>query len=454
MLSYIASFIRTCHECQRRSSVRPKLTLSPTYVHTILRKFNMDTVHMPTSGAYKFIVDLRDDLSGWLEAKMLTKATSKNIARFLFEDVMCRFGCILQITTDNGAEFDGVVQALADEYNVPIARSAPYHPEANGMIERGHRTWIGSLFIACQGHTSRWSRYFYACMWADRVTTRRTTGHTPYYLLYGKHHVFPFDITDASWYTLNWHSINTTEELLAVRAIQLAHRDDDIKAASRSLLRARIRSAEDYARRHAHTLVEGNYTPGTIVLVYNSQLIMQHGRKGEIRWLGPYRVRRQNVRGSYELNELDGTPIHGIYAANRLKKYHSRNQIPSLAEFRNKSQSATNTDSTTGVRANPINALFANDHTPGDDFRMFEAFWSQPVSLGPENQLSSYLWPPPHVTDSWNYWMYKFIEWRRRTIANRISNEPLSERIPSRSATEPHKNSNIDTKDASDGTTP
>jgi hypothetical protein len=437
MLVYVARYCRTCHECQRRSSSRPKLMLSPTYVHTILRKFNMDTIHMPPSSGYKFIVDLRDDLSGWLEAKMLSKATSKNIAKFLFEDVMCRFGCVLQLTTDNGTEFDGVVQVLADEYNVPIVRAAPYHPEANGMIERSHRTWIGSLFIACQGNPSQWSKYFYACMWADRVTVRRTTGHTPYYLLYGKQHIFPFDITDSSWYTLNWHSIKSTKELIGIRAIQLAHRDEDLKAASESLLRTRIKSAQDYARRHEHTIVDGNYKPGTIVLVFNSTLLMQHGHKGEIRWIGPYRVRKQNARGSYELNELDGTPINGIYAGNRLKEYHSRDYVPNAVatKYLGHSNDSSDDELNPEVQSNSIRTVKFDDEGPDNQMRTIEASWKSPVSLGPENQLRTYLWPPPRATDSWSYWDLRDAEWKRRKFLNEIADNEIKNNVPSHKAT-------------------
>jgi hypothetical protein len=99
-------------------------------------------------------------------------------------------------------------------------------------------------------------------MWADQVTV--------------KHHVFPFDITDASWYTLNWGSIRTMEELIAIRRIQLAHRDEDIQAASEKVLQARIKSAQDYAKQNENILVNRDYSPGTIVLVYNSGLLMQH----------------------------------------------------------------------------------------------------------------------------------------------------------------------------------
>jgi Integrase core domain len=237
----------------------------------------MDTVHMPLSHGFKYIVDLRDDLSGWLETRMLQKATSKNIAKFLFEDVMCRFGCILQFTMDNGSEFEGIVQVMADKYNVPIVCTAPYHPEANGMIKQHHQTWIGSLFVACKGNSSHWSHYFHACMWADQVIMKQTTAHTPYYLLYSKHHIFPFDIMDASWYTLDWHSVKTTEELLVIWAIQLAHRDDDIKEASKALLQSQIKSAQNFALCNEHMLIKGNYWPGTLVLVFNSTLVMQQG---------------------------------------------------------------------------------------------------------------------------------------------------------------------------------
>jgi hypothetical protein len=78
-------------------------------------------------------------------------------------------------------------------------------------------------------------------MYVGRPSNRKqTTGHTPYYLLYRKHHMFPFNITDGSWYMLNWSTIHTTEDLLAICRVQLAHQDEDIKAASDELLQSRI----------------------------------------------------------------------------------------------------------------------------------------------------------------------------------------------------------------------
>ena len=42
------------------------------------------------------------------------------------------------------------------------------------------------------------------------------------------------------------------------------------------------------------------------------------------RWLGPYRVHRDNGNGSYIIKELDGTVLSDSTAGNRLKRFHPR----------------------------------------------------------------------------------------------------------------------------------
>ncbi len=101
---FIATYCRSCHECQMRSTYRNMIPLQPQYVCTILRRFDADSVHMPSrSGGLKYVVDLVDNLTRWVEAHTLWKLRASSIADFLFE-VMCRFGCIFQLTCDNGSE--------------------------------------------------------------------------------------------------------------------------------------------------------------------------------------------------------------------------------------------------------------------------------------------------------------------------------------------------------------
>ncbi len=95
-----------------RSTYWNTILLQPQYVQTILQHFDADSVHMPVgSGGQKYIVNLVDNLTGWVEACVLCKLQLSAIADFLF-NVMCRFRCIFQLTCDNGTEFKGVTEEL------------------------------------------------------------------------------------------------------------------------------------------------------------------------------------------------------------------------------------------------------------------------------------------------------------------------------------------------------
>ena len=196
----------------------------------------------------RYIVDLHDKFSGWLEAKALRKASLKAIAEMIFE-VMSRFGCFPKITVDNGTEFKGAVTLLTDKYNIPIIPISPYNPSANGIVERGHGIYIESIWKILQGNTAKWPEILPLMIWADRVTTKRTTGSSLYYLLYGQQPLFPFNFTDRSWHTLDWVEVDSTKDLLAICAKQLSHRDKYIGKASAKAEKACLKAVEFFFRR-------------------------------------------------------------------------------------------------------------------------------------------------------------------------------------------------------------
>ena len=95
--------------------------ISPTWVPTILQKINLDLVDMGiTLGRYTYIVDMHDDLTRWWEVRMLSTKSSEKVADFIWQDVICQFRCIPQITTDNGTKFQGAVTILAKHYGITI----------------------------------------------------------------------------------------------------------------------------------------------------------------------------------------------------------------------------------------------------------------------------------------------------------------------------------------------
>ena len=64
---------------------------------------------------------------------------------------------------------------------------------------------------------------------------------------------------------------------------------------------------------------------GDLVLLYDSALQKNRNTKLFDKWRGPYRIIEKAENSTfYRLAELDGTPLSGTTAGNRLKKFYSR----------------------------------------------------------------------------------------------------------------------------------
>ena len=68
-------------------------------------------VHMLKNAGFGYFVAIRDDFSGWVEAKAIRHADAKTIAAFIYK-WFCRFGIPGRIVFDRGRENKGVARVL------------------------------------------------------------------------------------------------------------------------------------------------------------------------------------------------------------------------------------------------------------------------------------------------------------------------------------------------------
>ena len=323
----VAYFVRSCNIFQLRSKSRPMVAFSPTWSTGILRRFDLDTIHMPDGfGGHKFLLQATDPAMSWVEARSVPKNSSENWAKFLYEDVYARFGSVLLCLVDGGKEFRGAVEILFKQYSIVVITSTPYHPEGNGHAERSHQTLANSILRACGKDTYRWPLNVHAGLWAMRCSTSRVTGYPPYFLLYGQRPFFAFDFADRTWETLDWHKVASTEDLLAVRMQQILRRDKKLVLAMEEQKRTRQRAVDDFNSKHEKYLSSGDFVLGTWVLLHETWLDSQMGNKGALRWTGPYIIHRKVHDTTYQLRELDGTVLCVSVAANRLKIFYYRKE--------------------------------------------------------------------------------------------------------------------------------
>ena len=162
--------VKSCHECQVRSLKRLEIPITISASSTLFTKIYIDIMHMPPAHGFRYIVAAKDDLSGTSEAIPLKHATAKNLAKFFWEYIYCRYGAPLRVVTDNGPEIKEAFEKLLKRLNIPQIRITPYNHHANGVVERGHFIIRESLLKACRGKITEWLKRLPEIMFADRVT--------------------------------------------------------------------------------------------------------------------------------------------------------------------------------------------------------------------------------------------------------------------------------------------
>jgi len=107
---------------------------------------------------FKYIVFARDDLSGWVEGRAIQENNSQTVAKFLFEDIITKHGCLEQIIVDGGPENKRISEHLLSNCKIKRTLVLAYHPQANGLIERGHQAIVNAITKYCNDPNKRIGR--------------------------------------------------------------------------------------------------------------------------------------------------------------------------------------------------------------------------------------------------------------------------------------------------------
>ena len=216
----VKKWVQSCLACQKRSSAKHLEEKKATGKSTIFGRVSLDTIHIK-AGKWKYLVVARDDLSGWVEAVGLEHIKAKKIADWFLEHWIHRYGAPLTVVVDGGSEFGQEFQKALSQAGVKITVTTPYYPEANGMIERGHQPLKDTLVKLCATDGKKWRHYLPLVLFADRISTKRTTGYSPFELMFGQPAILPVDLELETYLGTNWEDIKTTEELLLARVLQM-----------------------------------------------------------------------------------------------------------------------------------------------------------------------------------------------------------------------------------------
>ncbi len=107
----IKSYIQTCDQCQRREKITDENELHSIKVKEPFYQQEIDIVRSltETSRGNKYIVVAIDYFIKYLKARVLSNANAKNVANFIYEDIICRHGCSRKIISDRRTHFNNQV---------------------------------------------------------------------------------------------------------------------------------------------------------------------------------------------------------------------------------------------------------------------------------------------------------------------------------------------------------
>jgi hypothetical protein len=151
MVSNVHWYTKTCHMCQLHQT-HQVLILSVVVTPTpIFAKAYINTMHMPPSGAYKYIVQAHCSLSFYPKFRMLRAATARTLGDWIYDDILCQCGSLHKIVTDNGPAFLKAMEYLSKRYHLNHIWISRYNSQANGTVEHSHFDIHQSLFKVVDG---------------------------------------------------------------------------------------------------------------------------------------------------------------------------------------------------------------------------------------------------------------------------------------------------------------
>ena len=132
--------------------------------------------------------------SDWPEAFAVPDKCAENIAHLIIEEIFPRFGCPLEIISDNGNEnVTKIVRETLESLNIHHVTTSFYHPKGNAKVEHFHRTLHDVLSNKIQDNASTWDLYLNQTLAAIRFNVSESSKFSPFFLLYNRDVVLPVD---------------------------------------------------------------------------------------------------------------------------------------------------------------------------------------------------------------------------------------------------------------------
>ena len=318
----IQEYVKTCETCQKRQKGRRKEPLHPIQIGRAFERVGIDLVGpLPlTAQNNRYIIVATDYLTRWPEARAVPDAGANTLAKFIFEEIICRHGTPKIILSDQGRNFiSETIRILCEKFLIKHKFSSPYHPQTNGMVERLNRTLCESL--AKVKEDDDWDLHIPAVLLAYRTKRHATTGYTPFQLVYGRQATLPIEALIPVHPVDNIDTEIDIQDSILQRAYELIEKLPMLQEEARENTR---KSQEKQKKYFDKKIKEETFEIGEKVWIQRKELEMSRSAKFEDKRIGPFIIQEKLNNGAYKLCDMKGKTLQKYYNSDRLAKYYEK----------------------------------------------------------------------------------------------------------------------------------
>jgi hypothetical protein len=138
-----------------------------------------------------------DRFTRWPEVVPIKDIETGTVAKAFNQHWVARFGVPTRMTSDRGSQFTSELwKAMADLLGIELHPTTAYHPQANGLVERLHRTLKASLKTRLTG--PHWINELPLVLLGLRTAPKEDLNASPAELVYGSTLTVPGDFIPDS----------------------------------------------------------------------------------------------------------------------------------------------------------------------------------------------------------------------------------------------------------------
>src|SRR5664279_3080142 len=190
------------------------------------------------------------------------------------------------------------MQKFCEKNHIRLDLASVAHPQSNGHAERTNQELLRGvkprLQVPLEHIASSWVDELPVVLWSIRTTPNRSTGYTPFFLVYGAEAVLPSDVFHDSPRVVAY--VETENDAARQDSLDALEEVRDLAASRSAIYQQGLR------RSHSRRVRSRTFQEGDLVL----RLIQKKDGMHKLSppWEGPFVVRKNLNNGSYYLIDI------------------------------------------------------------------------------------------------------------------------------------------------------